>query len=208
MTSLNVYSNFSYQINIMFALLICLISGCTSEAPTELAYGQINVEIWQHGRPVIPRANTYELDKSSFDIRTEFSKPLKLLVSADYRGNVYDQIQQGIMLENLDGFYISGMAEGLRNKERFMFLSDHVPSFWFYDDPEKNRCNEIIEQENHLICVRTINQVIYQGEDKSETMSEYSHDFIYMSLFTFNYEKATRSHSQISENTFILSFRY
>lgn len=189
--------------------LTLFLSACSNkQEPEELPFGKINVEIWQHGHPVAQTANTYELDKSSFDIRIEFSNRLELLVSADHEGNVYDQIQRGVKLENLDGFHISGMAEGLRNKERFVFLSKYVPSFWFYDDPEKNRCNEIIESENRMTCVRTINKVIYQGEDKSETMDEYSQSFIYMSLFTFNYDKATRTHSQLSENTFRLSFRY
>ncbi len=188
-------------------ITLLFISGCDS-SPQPLPYGEINVEVWQHGKKIQQTDNTYELSKEGFDIRIEFSGQLNTLISADYRGDLYDQIQRGTPFTELQGFHVSGMAEGLRNELRSVTLSKRFPSVWFYDDPEENRCNEIIDAENRIICVRTIENISFQESRTMIPIEEFSHSFIYMSLFPYDYEPKTRKFTQLNETSFRLSFRY
>lgn len=196
-----------YIAGLVLLTILSLIAGCGS-SPKPLPYGEVNIEVWQHGRKLQQVSNTYELSKESFDIRIEFSKQLNLMISADYRGGLYDQIQRGTPFTELQGFRLFGMAEGLRNKKRSIALSNEFPNVWFYDNPEENRCNEVIETPNRLTCVRTIKNIFFEENRKTIPIGEYSHSFIYMSLFPYDYESKTRKFTQLGEQSFRLSFRY
>jgi hypothetical protein len=208
MPALMTYSAFPTIMSLGAITSLFLLSGCTP-SPNELNFGEVNIEVWQHGKKVSQVNNTYELQKNTFDLRFEFSKKLNLMISADYRGDLYDQIKRGIPFMELQGFnHSTGMADYPRNEGLSIFLSDQFPNIWFYDNAEKNRCNKIIETPNRLTCVRTISNIFYQENRETIPIEDYPHSFIYTSVFPFDYEQKTRKFTQLGEESFRLSFRY
>lgn len=147
-----------YQlINLALVLATSLLGGNhlgTSTSTTgEKTY---EVSIKQNGKTQKIEDHTVVLSPKAFDIVLNFSEPMGVLVNASFGKKTFKNAQKGKPMDKLPGFSQTAMAGGLLNQERDLFLSEDAPNFWFYDDAEHNRFNEVAKTDTGLVCVRTI----------------------------------------------------
>ncbi|MBN4052002.1 hypothetical protein JYT53_00715 [Cytophagaceae bacterium AH-315-L13] len=115
-----------------------------------------HVKIEQDGQIIEPINNKIILKRKEFSIVFEFSEPMGLLINGSFVKKTYKLASKNKPKTRLPGFQNTGMAEGLLNPDKEIFVSNDSPNYWFYDDNEKNRFNEIITIGDKIICKRII----------------------------------------------------
>lgn len=116
--------------------------------------------------------NTVTLDKKSFDLLLGFSEPMGVLVNASFDSKTYDLALKGKALDKLPGFEQTGMAEGLLNTDKEIVLSEEAPGYWFYDNEEEHRFNEVQKTDTGFICLRTIEKLVDADNQTEIRVSE------------------------------------
>jgi len=153
-------------IKVLFAVFTCLIliSGTSIEQ-------DFHVKIEQDGQIIEPVKNKISLKKKEFSIVFEFSEPMGLLINGSFVKKTYKLASKNKPKTKLPGFQTTGMAEGLLNPDKEIFISNDSPNYWFYDDNEMNRFNEIMVLGDKIICKRII-QNIYDIDTKTSIKVE------------------------------------
>lgn len=121
-----------------------------------LKENDFHVRIEQNGKFIKPVNGVYTLEKSKFNIVFEFSQPMGLLINGSFKKDTYKQASEGKPKSMLPGFQNTGMAEGLLNSDKELFISNDSPNYWFYDDNENNRFNYVEKLKDKIQCKRTI----------------------------------------------------
>jgi hypothetical protein len=96
------------------------------------------------------------LKKDSFDIIFEFPNRMGVLINASFDFRTFKLASEKVHLDKLPGFSETGMAEGLLNSDKEIFISASAPNYWFYDNDEFNRFNKVEKKDTAIICKRTI----------------------------------------------------
>jgi len=135
-------------ITIIFFVLISILSNAQNK--------NFHVKIVQDGKEIKKICGSYRLKKKTFDLVFVFDNPMGLLINASFNKTTYKQAKKGEAKNKLQGFQETGMAEGLQNTEKTVFISESAPNYWFYDNEDKNRFNIIEKKKGKIICTRTI----------------------------------------------------
>jgi hypothetical protein len=155
-------------LNPIFFILLPLVLGASTyqirqESESSMKF---NVTIEQNGVQKIIKNSEVALKPETFDIVFEFSEPMSVLVNASFNNKTFKLASKNAHLDKLPGFIELGMAEGLNNSEKNLFIDDESPNFWFYDNDEFNRFNSIEKRGDKIICKRTI-ESLYVTESKT-----------------------------------------
>ncbi|MFA9213564.1 MAG: hypothetical protein ACEQSR_06920 [Candidatus Methylacidiphilales bacterium] len=108
------------------------------------------------------------LNKGAFDIVVKFSEPMGILVNASFNKKTYTESLKGTHIDKLEGFKNTGIAEGLLNADKEIFVSDKSPNYWYYDSDEDNRFNGIEKTIDGIVCKRSIENLFLL--DKKNTI--------------------------------------
>ena len=109
--------------------------------------------------------NTVLLDKKSFNLVFVLHKPSAVLVNASFDKTTYERALKKEPLSKLPGYEGTGMAEGLFNTDKELFIDDTAPSYWYYDNDKEHRFNKVVKTKDSLVCTREIKQ-FYILEEK------------------------------------------
>jgi len=134
------------------ALLIIFLSSISMNVKEQ----DFHVRIEQNGKLIEPINGLVTLDKSEFNIVFEFSEPMGLLLNGSFKKKTYKLASKGKPKSQLIGFQNTGMAEGLLNPDKEIFISNESPNYWFYDDDEENRFNSVEKINGKYLCKRII----------------------------------------------------
>lgn len=143
-----------------------------------------HVFIEQNGKLIEPINGVVNLDKSEFNLVFEFNEPMGLLINGSFKKKTYKLATKGKTKSLLPGFQNTGMAEGLLNPDKEIFLSNDSPNYWFYEDSEKNRFNSIEKVDEKLICKRTIKN-LYEVDKKTNTEIENVNKPLYLVFISY-----------------------
>ncbi len=127
---------------------------------------RFSVTIEQNGEKKNIENNTVVLGQGTFDIVFEFSEPMGLLVNASFSKKTFELASKNEHLDKLPGFEETGMAEGILNSEKEVFVSYNAPNYWYYDTDEQNRFNSVYRTVNGIVCKRTI-ESFYDTDSKT-----------------------------------------
>ena len=114
------------------------------------------VYIEQNGKLMEPINGVVTLEKKSFNIVFEFNEPMGLLINGSFKSKTYTLASNGKPMSKLTGFHTTGLAEGLLNPDKEMFVSKESPNYWFYDDTENHRFNSTEKVNGKILCKRVI----------------------------------------------------
>ena len=133
----------------------------------------------QSGRfiPVINHQVT--LQKKSFTVVVFFRQPDDILVNASLTTESFDAAKAGAALSAIPGFANLGMAEESFNPRTLLILSKDSPHYWYYQDENDHRFNDIIPKDGQLICRRLITQVTASGQKQPSIVKELPGDTLY-----------------------------
>jgi len=145
-----------------------------------------HVVIEQNGKLIEPKNGVVSIDKSEFNIIFEFNNPMGLLINGSFKKKTYKLASKGKHKSNLPGFQSTGMAEGLLNPGKEIFISDDAPNYWFYDDDKKNRFNSIEKVDGKLFCRRIIKN-LYDVDTKATTIVENVEQPLYLVFISYKY---------------------
>jgi hypothetical protein len=138
-----------FTIALLLVFTFCLISMKSKE-------NDFRVFIEQNGKIIEPNNGVVTLEKKSFNIVFEFSEPMGLLINGSFKSKTNTLASKGKPMSKLPGFHTTGLAEGLLNPDKEMFVSKESPNYWFYDDPENNRFNSTEKVNGKILCKRVI----------------------------------------------------
>lgn len=172
--------------NILLLLLTNLIFSSIQAQEKEFT-----VKIFQNGKSITIKKNTVKLQKKPFDIVFEMSEPMGILVNGSFDSTTFKNAKKGKPKSELLGFSNTGMAEGLLNKEKEIFISNDAPNYWHYKNKKNNRFNAISKIDGKIICTRTIEK-IWEVENEKEILIENIKDKLYLVFIIYkmeNYEE-------------------
>ncbi len=161
--------------------VLIIIVGFTS---MNLKDKDFHVIIEQNGEFIEPNNGVVTLDKSTFNIVFEFNEPMGLLINGSFKKNTYMLATKGKHKSKLPGFHHTGMAEGLLNPDKEIFISNDSPNYWFFDDNEKNRFNYIEKVDGKIICTRVIEN-FYDVHTKTNIKVENVNEPLYLVFISY-----------------------
>ncbi|MCU0428988.1 MAG: hypothetical protein MUF42_03370 [Cytophagaceae bacterium] len=148
-----------------------------------------HVLIEQGGVIITPNNGEINLKKGEFNIVFELSEPMGVLVNGSFQETTYERAVKGKPKSDLPGFENTGMAEGLLNPDKEIFISNDAPNYWFYDDKENNRFNSVEVVNEKLICKRII-QNFYEVETKKNIKVENVSKPLYLVFISYRQGKS------------------
>lgn len=138
----------------------------------------LKVKILQNGEEVLPSNNVYNLKREEFTINFTSNNIEGFLVGATLDLNIYKFALENINAE-ISWFSNTGVADGLYNPDKSMFILDDAPSYWYYSSKRDHRfdknpkgtptnyiSNRTISSfenlnTNQIINLKTIGQPVY-----------------------------------------------
>ena len=156
------------------------------------------LKVFQDAQEVLIDTNhNVELKKDTFDLVFEINKPADFLISASFSSLSFEQAKSGAVLDSINGFKGTGMAEGLGNEDLEIFLHNGSPNAWFYFNEKSNRFNRISIENKILTCTRTIQQ-LYDIESKEIIDLKNVEQPIYLVivLYKYNHELGKRDEKE------------
>jgi hypothetical protein len=93
-----------------------------------LKENDFRVYIEQNGKLMEPINGVVTLEKKSFNIVFEFNEPMGLLINGSFKSKTYTLASKGKTMSKLPGFHTTGLAEGLLNHDKEMFVSKESPN--------------------------------------------------------------------------------
>jgi len=145
--------------NLTLIIVVLVLGSGNFPKNKEPSNKTFSVTIEQNGETKNIKKGTVLLDPDTFDIVIKISEPMGLLVNASFKEKTFKLASRNKHLDKLPGFEQTGMAEGLLNSERELFISCKAPNYWFYNSSEENRFNIITKTDNGIICKRTIGKL-------------------------------------------------
>jgi hypothetical protein len=126
----------------------------------------VKISIEQNGQKYDINNNTVVLSPSPFDIVFEFSEPMNVLINASFNPKTLKLAADQQPISHLPGFSETGIAEGLFNEDKEIFISENAPNCWFFDDESRHRFNITSQSGSIIIGKRTIEN-LYNLDEKS-----------------------------------------
>jgi hypothetical protein len=125
-----------------------------------------NIIVVQGGVTVPVVNSEITLSKSPFDIVINMPKPDGVLVNASTNKKSATLALKNKIQVKLPGFKETGMAEALLNPDKEIILTETAPSFWFYDNENEHRFNNVIKSDSGLKCIRSVEN-LYDRKTKN-----------------------------------------
>lgn len=169
---------------IRIVALLIIFFCCSSMNEKEKDF---HVVIEQNGKLIESKNGVVSIDKSEFNILFEFNNPMGLLINGSFKKKTYKLASKGKHKSKLPGFQATGMAEGLSNPDKVIFISDDAPNYWFYDDDEKNRFNSTEKVDGKLLCRRIIKK-FYDVKTKTTIKVENVNKPLYLVFISYKYK--------------------
>lgn len=130
----------------------------------------------QNGKDIVPKKNTVTLIPAEFDIIIEFKNPNGVHISCSFEKTTYKMAAKGNHLNELPGFTAIGMADYKFNPEQQIMIKDSSANYWFYDNEDEHRFNNVTVTENKIIGTRTISNVYMVDTKETIQLSDISDD--------------------------------
>lgn len=147
------------------SIVIILLIVCLSLISNDSVEKGFHVLIEQDGKILKIKNGKVKLDKSEFNIVIELHEPMGLLINASFNKKTYKSASKGKPKSELLGFQNTGMAEGILNTNKEIFISNKSPSYWYYSDEKNNRFNSVEVIDGKYKCRRTISN-LYNIDDR------------------------------------------
>ncbi|MFC1611933.1 hypothetical protein ACFL6C_13305 [Myxococcota bacterium] len=145
-----------------FALLGLLTLGSTAHAQKpEASHFTIAVRQDNQTKPV--RNHVVKVIRKPLELVITFREPGGVLINASHDPASFDAARAGKEHSDLPGFVHTGIAEGLHNPDKSIFVIDEAPNYWFYQDSNEHRFDGPCRRSQVIECVRTISSLQYEG---------------------------------------------
>jgi hypothetical protein len=143
-------------------------------------YFSISVE--QGGRVVPIKNHQARLKRRPFDLLIRFARPDAVLVNTWTAPETFTAARAGAPLGKLRGFRQTGMAEGLRNKDRDLFLSPDCPQYIYFEKVGDHRFNKVTRQGQAIVGRRTVKQLFVVPTRKKVRLEQWRGKDLYIVL--------------------------
>ncbi|MBN2892682.1 MAG: hypothetical protein JXL97_12510 [Bacteroidales bacterium] len=128
-------------------------------SPLLIVAQQFEINVFQDGKRIEKNiSNEIILQNKPFDLVFTFYTNTNLLVNASFEDKTYIDALNNVELSKLSGFAETGIAEGQKNKDYEVFISNSAPNAWFYEDEDYHRFNKVEIKEGKIIATRLIKQ--------------------------------------------------
>jgi hypothetical protein len=154
--------------------------------------------------PIIDHSVT--INSKEFELLFEFNQPMSVCVQASFNSINYDLILANTPLEKIPVFDATGMAEGLYNTEKSMFLSEEGFNYWYFDNKNENRFNKIEQNKNTLFCTRTIDN-LYDVEKDKKIKLKSNKSTLYLIFINYKYNKDFTEKNEIQRDYLKINFK-
>lgn len=174
--------------------LVSMLTGCAGqaanaqEAAGESAPVPFSVSIEQDGETVPVGDHRAELEKKEFALIVHFPGPDTVLVSASFDPGSYRDAAAGKPLAKIRGFSDLGMAEGLFNEERTLFISDTAPNAWYYENEKDHRFDGVTATADGIACRRTIAGFSHPETGEIASVEEIERNSLYLVLVSASWK--------------------
>ena len=168
-------------------VLFCLTISFTAFIfPTE----NKDFDMWieQDGKKIKMEDNSCTIDKKPFKIVFSLKDSTGVLVNTSFDEKSYKQAKSGMDINKVKGYTETGMAEGKFNEGKDVFIDDLAPSYWYYDGKDDNRFDEVVNENNALICKRTINN-FWISSDNIIKVEDSKEQNLYLVAHTYEWSK-------------------
>ncbi|HEY6162280.1 MAG TPA: hypothetical protein VI112_13690 [Bacteroidia bacterium] len=146
---------------LFFSLFILLFSG------TEPVKRSFTYRILQDGVEVPVKKNSVSLHKKAFVIEFTIPGPLAIFVNASLDDRSFRIAKTKKPYTTIPGFTETGMAESNFNSEREIMMNDAAPNYWFYDNENQHRFDNVKAGNNGFICTRTVEKLYDVNQKKT-----------------------------------------
>lgn len=115
------------------------------------------IQIFQKGKNIPIQAHALKLEKDTFEIHLLMNRPQGIAINACPLDSNIRNVKNGKALNDMTPF-LYGMAEALHNPENNLLITCEYPSYWYYDNAEEHRFNQVVMEGNRLRCIRKVHQ--------------------------------------------------
>ena|ERR1051326_2613193 len=143
------------------SLFVLLFSG------TEPVKRSFTYRILQDGVEVPLKKNSVTLRKKPFVIEFTIPGPLAIFVNASLSDKSYRIAKTKKPYTAIPGFTETGMAESNFNSEKEIMLNDAAPNYWFYENENQHRFDNVKPGTGNFVCSRTVEKFYDVGQKKT-----------------------------------------
>jgi len=147
-----------------------------------------HVWVEQDGKKINAANNELTIKKKEFTLFFDFSEPMGILINASFNDQTYKSATEGNDIYELQGFKETGMAENLNNPNKEILLAKNAPSYWFYDDMQTHRFDNVEKKNGKYICRRLIKN-LYDIDNKKNIKAENVESPLYLVFISYKYEE-------------------
>ncbi len=178
------------KLNIIITLLFLLICPVIFGQNSNISDNFESVIITQNGKKIKQKNDTYIINREKFEIVFTFKEPISFLINGWITSESYDVFYNETDLDEIIGFYHTGMAEGLNNDSMKITLFQDGPNSWFYSDKINNRFDKNVISDQRIICTRTIENITILG-DGTMAIEDTSFNELFLCILEYNYDNGT-----------------
>ena len=184
-------------------IFLSLASLCACNEKKESTDGYFDIEIWQNNKEIPIVDKIAHLENKPFELKVIYNNEINLLFNANDEIKTYNQTNNNKSFNDVLGFSTTAMAEYADNRNNDIILSRKSPSLLL--NKNTNKCNSTLFSDEQNVCVRVIERISYQHR-KYYSIKEYPGKNIYLSFFSYSYDKATKKRSNFNRKAINLKF--
>jgi len=154
--------------------------------PTYAQIQRFKIAIEQEGLTTDSLKSEIQLKKKPFKIIIDMPQPLGLLINASFVSTTWEMAKNGKVLKYMPGFQNTGMADENKNPNKEILISDDSPNYWFFDNKESHRFDEVVQNGNWLMCKREIER-LFIVENQSYVNIQDMHQPLYLVFITYDW---------------------
>jgi len=199
-------SLFNSKLFIVISLLFFISSSYIIKKVSKKEVEHFSFKIIQDEKEIPIIDHSVTINSKEFDLIFEFNQPMSICVQASFNPINYDLIVANSPLDKIPVFEATGLAEGIHNTEKSMFLSDEGFNYWYFDDKKENRFNKIERIKNTLLCTRTITN-LYDVEKDKKIKIKSNQSTLYLVLINYKYNKDFTLKNEIQRDYLKINFK-
>lgn len=149
---------------------VFLFAGCTENESSKNKNATANkskyfsVAIMQDGKFIPVINHSVKIRRAPFKIVLNLAEGNDgVLVNASFSPDSYKAAKSGKPFGQILGFTDTGLADHTFNKNESVIINDMAPNYWYYNNAEDHRFNNVIKRWNFILCERNISQFYYNN---------------------------------------------
>lgn len=141
-----------------------------------------SISVEQGGRAVPIKNHQARLKRRPFDLLIRFARPDAVLVNTWTAPETFTAARASEPLGKLRGFRQTGMAEGLLNKDRDLFLSPDSPQYLYFSKAGDHRFNKVTREGQAVLGRRTVKRLFIVPTRKKVRLEQWRGKDLYIVL--------------------------